>query len=695
MCRDKGKPKRLVGTVAASVPAGNLDLSVAAVTSDLRLETLRHEREDVKMSPPAVLAGVRAKDADPAPYTNPAARAKGKSAAKSLMQPQELAHRMLPQDEYRQLYQFATEGATADCGEPWAQEVVEQAMRTGPHVSALTPDGVDLLWEDIQYQVDAGFVKILTEEELRASSGQELKVSRVAVVPQQNRRDRIILNLSAEVRFPRTRRKPERVYPSVNETTAPATDQRAVKKLGKAVHSLLRFAFETDCTWEILWQKIDLSDGFWRMIVEAGKELNFVFEMPQRPGDERRYFVVPSALQMGWQNSPPYFCTTTEAGKFILQRVLAFSLDTGIDTEHPLEEACLSGRNPDGPWEGPVDLAIVAQVFVDDFVNGLAGPPGRASLTREQRWVARAAMHSIHSLFPPPEVLEHENGKDSISRKKVNRGDARFEATKELLGLLMCGSPGDKRMIGLPETKKDKYREAIRRALESPAYRISLRQYQKILGKLVYAGAVIPGMRKLFTPLYDQLKGKAPNSFVGLGRKSVTREVLEILDEMLELAAKFPAHITELVSPDLPHFYGSVDAASTGFGGVMLPCTHWLHPTVWRLEMPPDLMRAVREGKLTMVDCEFVGFFIHNCMLHDMAEEALGTTAGMTSHTYSDNSPSVSILHREASRATSPTPARVLRWLALRQLLFRSGPQDVQHWPGDKNTMADIPSHGR
>ena len=74
------------------------------------------------------------------------------------MQPQELAHRLLPAEDYARLRQFATTGTPTSCGEPWPEEVVEQALATGPHVSALTDSGAKLLWEDIQYQVDAGFV---------------------------------------------------------------------------------------------------------------------------------------------------------------------------------------------------------------------------------------------------------------------------------------------------------------------------------------------------------------------------------------------------------------------------------------------------------------------------------------------------------------------------------------------------------
>ena len=107
--------------------------------------------------------------------------------------------------------------------------------------------------------------------------------------------------------MPRTRRRKEWIHPSVNETTTAADDQTAVKKLGDAILALLLYAYETDCSWEILWQKIDLSDGFWRMIVQSGMEHNFVFQMPPRAGDTTRHFVVPSSLQMGWKNSPAYF----------------------------------------------------------------------------------------------------------------------------------------------------------------------------------------------------------------------------------------------------------------------------------------------------------------------------------------------------------------------------------------------------
>ena len=61
----------------------------------------------------------------------------------------------------------------------------------------MTPNGVKLLWDDVAYQVKAKFVKIIPESILFANGAPNgLKVSQVAMVPQTNRRDRIILNLS-------------------------------------------------------------------------------------------------------------------------------------------------------------------------------------------------------------------------------------------------------------------------------------------------------------------------------------------------------------------------------------------------------------------------------------------------------------------------------------------------------------------
>jgi hypothetical protein len=52
--------------------------------------------------------------------------------------------------------------------------------------------------------------------------------------------------------------------------------------------------------------KWDIKDGFWRLDAQAGDKWNFAYVLPQAPGEPLK-IVVPSSLQMGWVESPPFF----------------------------------------------------------------------------------------------------------------------------------------------------------------------------------------------------------------------------------------------------------------------------------------------------------------------------------------------------------------------------------------------------
>jgi hypothetical protein len=120
----------------------------------------------------------------------------GKSNLRSLM----LAARLLLAETYTMLVQYSLIRVPTKCGLDWPTEVIEIAQTTGPHVSALTLENVDLVWEEIDYQVEAGFIKVVPEHELSAQGMPEnIKILRLAVVPQQKRQGQLILNLSAGV----------------------------------------------------------------------------------------------------------------------------------------------------------------------------------------------------------------------------------------------------------------------------------------------------------------------------------------------------------------------------------------------------------------------------------------------------------------------------------------------------------------
>ncbi len=60
--------------------------------------------------------------------------------------------------------------------------------------------------------------------------------------------------------------------------------------------------------------KWDIKDGFWQMECQAGEEYNFAYVLPQEEGMPIT-LVVPTSLQMGWVESPPYFCAATETAR--------------------------------------------------------------------------------------------------------------------------------------------------------------------------------------------------------------------------------------------------------------------------------------------------------------------------------------------------------------------------------------------
>jgi hypothetical protein len=103
-------------------------------------------------------------------------------------------------------------------------------MARGAHRSALDPDSIALVPEDIQCQVDVGFCRIVTWKELQGLRPKNLKILPIAVVPQRNCRGRIILNLSFPV-YPRDKRNRDPIQAGVNKTTQKLAPQGPVREI--------------------------------------------------------------------------------------------------------------------------------------------------------------------------------------------------------------------------------------------------------------------------------------------------------------------------------------------------------------------------------------------------------------------------------------------------------------------------------
>ena len=251
-------------------------------------------------------------------------------------------------------------GIEVDCGPDWSWDVVEAAITRGPHPAAATLDSIALFKEDIAYQVKAGFCKVMLWEDLQRLRPHNLKISPVAVVPQSGRRGRIILDLSFPV-FQEVNGVATAVQSSVNDTTKLSAPDIPVKEIGKVLPRLLHYMRDTPAGLHILFSKLNISDGFWCLIVQEADSCNFAYVLPQEAGEPCRV-VVPAAVQMGWVESPSHFCTVTETARDITQHCV----DDQIFLPHdPIEESMTIMDVPlRGRTRSPSKLL---QVYVDDF----------------------------------------------------------------------------------------------------------------------------------------------------------------------------------------------------------------------------------------------------------------------------------------------------------------------------------------
>ena len=584
------------------------------------------------------------------------------------------------------LEQWST-GVPVDCGPTWVKAAMEAAVARGPHTSALLPDARHLIMEEVDYQVAAGFSQIFPWADVQKLCPSQLKVSPLAVIPQVGRRGRLLLDLSFAVHAPQGKGKRAcRSYatatplaPSVNDTTTKLSPDYPIKELGRVLLRLLWFMAKVPAEETIMFAKIDLSDGFWRMLVAEDQQWNFAYTLPGAVGPPR--IVVPHALQMGWTESPGYFCAATETGRDIMQALI----DGGILCPPHKLDAFMApstlARRQTSPetarqWQ-------MSAVFVDDYI--LAAVENRAG-TFLQR-AGRAALHTIHGLFPPPERSGHIGGKDPISQKKLDAGDARWAHGKELLGFVF---DGEARTVHLTQRKASGIAEATTRLLKKN--RVAIHKFQSVVGKMRHVTTILPAARGMFTPLNHALRG-AP-TIVALSASGDVRAALLDLRQLVLTLADRPTHVNEILIPDAPDYIGYCDASAFGAGGVWFSGTSPLPETVWRLQWPRDITVAVvsdsnPDGALTNSDLEMAAVVLHLSTLELIAP----TLRHKHIFVHSDNTPSVAWVTKMATKtAKSDAAHRLIRGLALRQRMLESAPVSISHVAGTDNALADIAS---
>ncbi len=290
---------------------------------------------------------------------------------------------------------------------------------------ALSTEALQHFADEVKEKVAAGQCKTVEWTSIKDNPPPQLKISPIAAIPHKSRSFRSILDLLFSLWL-----KNGGILHSVNNITVKLAPKGALDQLGHSLSRIIHAFAEALDNKDVrnFMAKWDIKDGFWRMCCVEGEEWNFSYVFPQAE-DQPTIIVIPTSLQMGWVESPPYFCAAlemardvaidyinTKVGSIPLHKFTHYTQGDEADHIH-----ALSG----------VALRYCLEVYVDDFMS-LVIPTTREQLDH----VASAITTGVHDVFPTSII----NSDDPISEKKLKKGEGVYSTTKTLLGFDFDGT---------------------------------------------------------------------------------------------------------------------------------------------------------------------------------------------------------------------------------------------------------------
>jgi hypothetical protein len=571
------------------------------------------------------------------------------------------------------LLELATVGCSSHMGEQWSRDMLNAAIQKGAHPSAMLPEAAAQLRAETLEKVAQGYARLVRWDDIKDNPPPNLKISPIAAIPHKSRTWRMILDLSHGVTLNGI--KHASVNDATNKSVAPA---EAMAELGRVLPRLIyAVANAPDGQGPILFSKLDIKDGYWRMVVPEDEEWHFSYVLPKQQTDDDTFLVVPSSLQMGWCDSPAFFCAASETARDITEDLAKQPI--GSLPAHPLEHLMLRPADwPEDSMDTYADkFAHLVEVYVDDFIQ-LAQTTDPIQL----RHLSRAILSAIHSVFPPPCVTGHE-GEDPVSIKKLKQGDGLWTTRKELLGWIFDGA---KRCIELPPDKVTKLTSELHAMARKRQVR--RKEFETIRGRLRHACIGIPAGKGLMGPIDAALRGEA--RWISIRTNSPVRTALTDFHTLIRILGQRPTNCNELVVGN-PGYIGYCDASKLGAGGVWLSGSLFLSPIVWRVEWPADISASVisfhnPEGTITNSDLEMAGMLLHYIVLEHMVALRHVHVAA-----WCDNTPTVSWTNKLSSSRSS-IAGRLTRALAMRLQANEASPLVSVSIAGTDNTMADTAS---
>jgi hypothetical protein len=364
------------------------------------------------------------------------------------------------------------------------------------------------------------------------------------------------------------------------------------------------------------------------MCCEEGEEWNFAYVLPQRSGEPIR-LVVPTSLQMGWVESPPYFFVASETAQDIAMdysNTKLGSLPTHKFTHYTRGDADAIQLPPKAMQRGKA-LRYSIEVYVDNFMS-IVIPTSQEQLD----FVANAIMQGIHDVFPANIV----NSNDPISKKKLTKGEGQYSTFKTLLGF---DFDGNQKTMWRKEEKQAKLLTTLKGWICSGDNKqgVPFKDFESVTAKLRHAFLVLQGSKGLLSPC-NRLLHKQPTNVYFHWNPPLFSAIKDMRTLLCESTTR-PMRCKALVAGG-PDYVGVCNASSFGAGGIIIGKLSECPSTVFRLQGPPDVIDSVvldknRCGKITNLDWEMAGLLLlwlmieHVCSLLTKKRVAL----------FSDHSP--------------------------------------------------------
>jgi hypothetical protein len=236
------------------------------------------------------------------------------------------------------------------------------------------------------------------------------------------------------------------------------------------------------------------------MDCQAGKEYNFAYVLPQEVGMPIT-LVNPTSLQMGWVESPPYFCAATET----VRDVTLDYCNTPMGSLPHHKFAAHVARDKAFKELLATSTAATAflfalEVYVDDFMSIVI-----PTFWEQLKHVATVVMTGIHDVFPADVVLSN----NPISEKKLLKGEGRYSLFKTLLGF---DFDKQQKTMWLEEEKRAKLLTILHSWLRAGKHErgVPFVEFESVVAKLRHAFTALPGGWGLLSPCNPLLKQRPP-----------------------------------------------------------------------------------------------------------------------------------------------------------------------------------------